>query len=77
MSYILKYTAQKDTWSGAVIAGESFTVAQNTNAPDGGQLKNQLVKLGRTVKSFSSLGGGGLDVGETIEFNEWIIERVK
>ena len=78
MAYTLKYTSSRDTWGGAVKSGESFTVDQNTNAPNGRELYNYLKnKLGRTVPNFSELGGGGLDVGESVNFNEWEIERVK
>lgn len=77
MSYILKYTATKKTWGGSVNAGESFTVVQTSNGPNGNHLVRHLRDLGRTVNSYSSLGGGGLNVGESKTFNEWIIERIK
>ena len=76
MSYILKYTATKNTWGSAVKAGESFTVVQSSNAPNGQHLAQHIRKMGRSVTSSSSLGGGGLDKGESVKFNEWIIERI-
>lgn len=77
MGYLLKYTATRNTWGGAVNSGESFTVEQGTNAPSGNHLANQIKTMGREVKISGSLGGGALKVGETTTFNEWIIERIK
>lgn len=76
MPYILKYTATKNTWGSAVKAGESFTVVQSSSGPNGQHLAGHIRKMGRDVKSSSSLGGGGLSKGETVKFNEWIIERI-
>lgn len=76
MSYMLKYTATRNTWGDAVKAGESFTVVQSSNGPNGQYLAEHIRKMGRSVKSSSSLGGGGLNKGETVKFNEWIIERI-
>lgn len=77
MGYLFKYTATRKTWGGAVNVGESFTIDQGTNAASGANLANHLRKIGREVKTYSSLGGGAIKVGETITFNEWIIERIK
>jgi hypothetical protein len=77
MAYQLKYTSSKDTWSGSVKSGEEFIVDQNTNAPSGRALVTLLKKMGRDVKSYSDLGGGGLDVGDSSTFNEWTIVRLK
>jgi hypothetical protein len=40
-------------------------------------LANYLRKMGREVKSSSSIGGGSVKVGESKTSNEWIIERIK
>jgi hypothetical protein len=75
---ILKYTAIRDTWGKAIKAGESFTVDQGTNAPSGQNLVLHLRKMGREIKSSSSIGGnGGMNVGQVVTSNEWIIERIK
>jgi hypothetical protein len=76
MSYILKYTATRDTWGSAVKAGESFTVAQSTSGPNGQYLAQHIRKMGRSVTSSSSIGSGGMKVGESIKSNEWLIERI-
>jgi hypothetical protein len=77
MGYLLKYTAIKNTWGQAVKAGETFIVDQGTNAASGASLQAQLRKMGRTITTYSSIGGGALKVGETKSSNEWIIERIK
>jgi len=76
MAYILKYTATKNTWGSAVKAGESFTVVQSSNGPNGQHLAEHLRKMGRSVTSSSSISGRGMNVGESIKSNEWIIERI-
>lgn len=77
MPYILKYTATKNTWGSAVKAGETFTVVQSTNAPSGQNLALHLREIGRAITSSSSIGSGGMNVGESKTVNEWIIERIK
>ncbi len=77
MPYILKYTATKNTWGNAVKAGETFTVVQTTNAPSGQHLAIHLRELGREIKISSSIGSGGMNVGDSKTVNEWIIERIK
>ena len=76
MAFILKYTATKNTWGGEIKAGESFTASQNSNAPHSAYIMEQLKNQGRKPSSSSSIGGGGLDVGETHNHNEWVIERI-
>ena len=77
MGYLLKYTAIKNTWGQAVKAGETFIVDQGTNAASGASLASYLRKMGRELRTSSSIGGGALNVGETTSSNEWIIERIK
>lgn len=77
MGYLLKYTAIKNTWGQTVKTGETFIVDQGTNAPSGASLALHLKKMGREIKTSSSIGGGALKVGETTSSNEWIIERIK
>ena len=76
MPYILKYTATKDTWGSAIKAGESFTVVQSSNDPNGQHLVEHIRKMGRTIKSSSSISSRGMNVGESIKSNEWMIERI-
>jgi hypothetical protein len=77
MPYTMKYTTDRDDWGGAVKSGESFTIIQYTSAPNSHSLKEHLVKIGREVRTSSSMGGGGLDVGEISKSNNWTIERIK
>jgi hypothetical protein len=77
MGYLLKYTATRNTWGGAVNSGESFIVEQGSDGASGMDLANYLRKMGREVKSSSSIGGGSVKVGESKTSNEWIIERIK
>ena len=77
MGFLFKYTATRNTWGGAVNAGESFTIEQGSSAASGNHLANHLRKIGREVKISSSIGGGAIKVGETTTSNEWIIERIK
>ena len=81
MAYILRYMSKEDDWkwSGtpAVIAGESYTVIQHTNAASSTDLVNHLRKIGREVRSSSSISTGGLEVGEIKKTNNWIVERIE
>ena len=66
-------------WAGtpAVIAGETYTVVQHTSAASSTDLVNHLRKIGRDVRSSSSINTGGLDVGEVKKTNNWIVERIE
>lgn len=77
MGFLVKYTATRNTWGGAVKSGESFTIDQGTNAGSGSNLAIYLRKMGREVKISSTISCGALKVGETKTSNEWIIERIK
>ena len=77
MPYTMKYTTDRDDWGGAVKSGESFTVIQSQSSPNSHSLKEHLVKMGREVNRSSSIGGGGLNVGEKYTSNNWTVVRMK
>lgn len=76
MSHIFKLTATRSQWGGAIQAGETFTLVENSSSPNSNTLLKIIKEQGRYKGTSSSLPSMNLD--DTYkETNGWIVEKIK